>query len=133
MDLLHGFEVLSTTEETLFNSRNASRLVQNRLSICLLMKVSVSYPNPSAYTDNGSYSKTPNPHYDFDVGLVLTEFLSTLKILRAIYRSRQKYPQKFPEDKTSELVTLPLSLFCYKGYLKQPTNSLRLLICFLSA
>ena len=30
MDLLHGFEVLSTTEETLFNSRNVSRLVQNR-------------------------------------------------------------------------------------------------------
>ena len=29
MDLLHGFEVLSTTEETLFNSRNVSRLVQN--------------------------------------------------------------------------------------------------------
>ena len=29
MDLLHGFEVLSTTEETLFSSRNASRLVQN--------------------------------------------------------------------------------------------------------
>ena len=26
MDLLHGFEVLSTTEETLFNSRNVSRL-----------------------------------------------------------------------------------------------------------
>ena len=25
MDLLHGFEVLSTTEETLFNSRNVSR------------------------------------------------------------------------------------------------------------
>ena len=30
MDLLHGFEVLSTTEETLFNSRNVSRLVQNK-------------------------------------------------------------------------------------------------------
>ena len=29
MDLLHGFEVLSTTEETLFNSRNVSRLAQN--------------------------------------------------------------------------------------------------------
>ena len=28
MDLLHGFEVLSTTEETLFNSRNVSRLVE---------------------------------------------------------------------------------------------------------
>ena len=33
MDLLHGFEVLSTTEETLFNSRNVSRLVQNNMSI----------------------------------------------------------------------------------------------------
>ena len=33
MDLLHGFEVLSTTEETLFNSRNVSRLVQNNLLI----------------------------------------------------------------------------------------------------
>ena len=32
MDLLHGFEGLSTTEETLFNSRNVSRLVQNILS-----------------------------------------------------------------------------------------------------
>ena len=31
MDLLHGFEVLSTTEETLFNSRNVSRLVQNKI------------------------------------------------------------------------------------------------------
>ena len=31
MDLLHGFEVLSTTEETLFNSRNVSRLVQTKL------------------------------------------------------------------------------------------------------
>ena len=30
MDLLHGFEVLSTTEKTLFNSRNVSRLVQNK-------------------------------------------------------------------------------------------------------
>ena len=29
MDLLHGFEVLSITEEILFNSRNVSRLVQN--------------------------------------------------------------------------------------------------------
>ena len=35
MDLLHGFEVLSTTEETLFNSRNVSRLVQNRFIFCL--------------------------------------------------------------------------------------------------
>ena len=25
MDLLHGFEVLSTTEETLFNSQNVER------------------------------------------------------------------------------------------------------------
>ena len=33
MDLLHGFEVLSTTEETLFNSRNVSRLVQNNTSV----------------------------------------------------------------------------------------------------
>ena len=33
MDLLHGFEVLSTTEETLFNSRNVSRLVQNMLTM----------------------------------------------------------------------------------------------------
>ena len=33
MDLLHGFEVLSTTEETLFNSRNVSRLVQNNVMI----------------------------------------------------------------------------------------------------
>ena len=33
MDLLHGFEVLSTTEETLFNSRNVSRLVQNKLNL----------------------------------------------------------------------------------------------------
>ena len=32
MDLLHGFEVLSTTEETLFNSRNVSRLVQNNFA-----------------------------------------------------------------------------------------------------
>ena len=32
-DLLHGFEVLSTTEETLFNSRNVSRLVQNMENI----------------------------------------------------------------------------------------------------
>ena len=32
MDLLHGFEVLSTTEETLFNSRNVSRLVQNNFN-----------------------------------------------------------------------------------------------------
>ena len=31
MDLLHGIEVLSTTEETLFNSPNVSRLVQNIL------------------------------------------------------------------------------------------------------
>ena len=34
MDLLHGFEVLSTTEETLFNSRNVSRLVQNNDAFC---------------------------------------------------------------------------------------------------
>ena len=33
MDLLHGFEVLSTTEETLFNSRNVSRLVQNNHTV----------------------------------------------------------------------------------------------------
>ena len=36
MDLLHGFEVLSTTEETLFNSRNVSRLVQNNLLVLFL-------------------------------------------------------------------------------------------------
>ena len=47
-------------------------------------ETSLSSPNPSAYTDNGvttvcsTSSETPNPHYDFDVGLVLTEFLSTL-------------------------------------------------------
>ena len=39
MDLLHGFEVLSTTEETLFNSRNVSRLVQNNLIFVLLLFV----------------------------------------------------------------------------------------------
>ena len=32
MDLLHGFEVLSTTEETLFNSRNVSHLVQKTIA-----------------------------------------------------------------------------------------------------
>ena len=37
MDLLHGFEVLSTTEETLFNSRNVSRLVQNNLVLFKLL------------------------------------------------------------------------------------------------
>ena len=36
MDLLHGFEVLSTTEETLFNSRNVSRLVD---IICLALSL----------------------------------------------------------------------------------------------
>ena len=42
------------------------------------MKVSVSSPNPSAHTDNGSRNETPNPHYDFDVGFVLTEFSCAL-------------------------------------------------------
>ena len=37
MDLLHGFEVLSTTEETLFNSRNVSRLVQNNMFVVSLV------------------------------------------------------------------------------------------------
>ena len=41
MDLLHGFEVLSTTEETLFNSRNVSRLVQNNL-------ISISFQHAAA-------------------------------------------------------------------------------------
>ena len=36
MDLLHGFDVLSTTEETLFNSRNVSRLVQNKSNMASL-------------------------------------------------------------------------------------------------
>ena len=40
MDLLHGFEVLSTTEETLFNSRNVSRLVQN--NSCFVSFVSLN-------------------------------------------------------------------------------------------
>ena len=35
--VLHGFEVLSTTEDTLFNSRNVSRLVQNNALISLLL------------------------------------------------------------------------------------------------
>ena len=40
MDLLHGFEVLSTTEETLFNSRNASYLVrQSELGAKSLNKI----------------------------------------------------------------------------------------------
>ena len=41
MDLLHGFEVLSTTEETLFNNRNVSRLVQNKnmLSDALIISI----------------------------------------------------------------------------------------------
>ena len=39
MDLLHGFEVLSTTEETLFNSRNVSRLVQNNARISVIIRV----------------------------------------------------------------------------------------------
>ena len=41
MDLLHGFEVLSTTEETLFNSRNVSRLVQNNLVAIVTMLVAI--------------------------------------------------------------------------------------------
>ena len=44
MDLLHGFEVLSTTEETLFNSRNVSRLVQNKTKPT---KTKQSLPNGS--------------------------------------------------------------------------------------
>ena len=32
MDLLHGFEVLSTTEETLFNSRNLACIFNNHLT-----------------------------------------------------------------------------------------------------
>ena len=46
MDLLHGFEVLSTTEETLFNSRNVSRLVQNKLVVVvdsLKLVIFISY------------------------------------------------------------------------------------------
>ena len=35
MDLLHGFEVLSTTEETLFNSRNVSRLMQKNAKLAV--------------------------------------------------------------------------------------------------
>ena len=42
MDLLHGFEVLSTTEETLFNSRNVSRLVQNNLMIHFVHAFSIN-------------------------------------------------------------------------------------------
>ena len=42
MDLLHGFEVLSTTEETLFNSRNVSRLVQNNLLKNVFMSAAYS-------------------------------------------------------------------------------------------
>ena len=49
MDLLHGFEVLSTTEETLFNSRNVSRLVQKNKILCFVIvtyhRVVVSYIN----------------------------------------------------------------------------------------
>ena len=46
MDLLDGFEVLSTTEETLFNSRNVSRLVQNKIiffcaKLCLMCKATL--------------------------------------------------------------------------------------------
>ena len=47
-------------------------------------EASVTSSNPSAHTDNGATtvrstgSETPNPHEDFDVGLVLTEFPSTL-------------------------------------------------------
>ena len=40
MDLLHGFEVLSTTEETLFNSRNVSRLVQNNKFVRFCKEIS---------------------------------------------------------------------------------------------
>ena len=43
MDLLHGFEVLSTTEETLFNSRNVSRLVQNKKKRFLRSQI-ISFP-----------------------------------------------------------------------------------------
>ena len=45
MDLLHGFEVLSTTEETLFNSRNVSRLVQNKNILHLNLLRASNYPN----------------------------------------------------------------------------------------
>ena len=50
MDLLHGFEVLSTTEETLFNSRNVSRLVQNKMNQLLLplpLRLELTQPVPS--------------------------------------------------------------------------------------
>ena len=38
MDLLHGFEVLSTTEETLFNSRNVSRMVQKNKLVLIFQE-----------------------------------------------------------------------------------------------
>ena len=47
-------------------------------------EASVSSPNSTSRIGNGvttvrsTGSETPNPHYDFDVGLVLTEFPSTL-------------------------------------------------------
>ena len=58
IDLLHGFEVLSTTEETLFNSRNVSRLVQNNQTsfprfraYCIIIKnntcICLLAPNPA--------------------------------------------------------------------------------------
>ena len=70
---------------------------------------SVSSPNPSAHTDSGvttvrsTSSETTSPHCDFDVGLVLTEFPSTLEIRSAIHRGHQKYPPNFPEDEKIEL------------------------------
>ena len=49
MDLLHGFEVLSTTEETLFNSRNVSRLVQNIFKIFCIKPVFMLYGREDAW------------------------------------------------------------------------------------
>ena len=59
-------------------------------------------------------NEIPSSHYDFDIGLVLTEFTSTLQIRSAIHRGHYKYLQSFPEDDTSDLVVSLSSLFRYK-------------------
>ena len=66
--------VSSCTGKNTFGSNKCSKMLCSKLLVGL----------------RSTGRKTPNPHYDFDVGLVFTQFLSILHCKYVVHRGHQK-------------------------------------------
>ena len=77
----HNLKITSVKQINNLISNPSDGKQSHNLSVNIAAdEASVSSPNPNAHTDNGvtTVRSTPNSHYGFDVGVVRTEFPSTL-------------------------------------------------------